>query len=110
MSAVVGVAVVMIVAWSKPLGDTASVTIGTAPQMQAYLVQYGAQADAQTTVDRARHSGYEVAVRRIFTPHPDEDGRILDELHPGSLAVDNARGPLLFVIGYTIGSGGTQAN
>ena len=110
MSAVVGLSVVMIVSWSKPIGDTASVTINTAPDLPAYLVQYGASVDAEAAVAQARDDGYEVAVRRIFTPDPDEDGRILQELHPGPVTVDNARGPLLFVIGYTIGNGDTTAN
>ena len=110
MSAVAGLAVVMVVSWSKPIGDTASVTINTSPELPAYLVQYGASVDAATTVAQARDDGYEVAVRRIFTPDPDEDGRILEERHPGPLTVDNARGPLLFVIGYTIGNGDTTAN
>ena len=110
MSAVAGLAVVMIVSWSKPIGDTASVTINTSPELPAYLVQYGASLDVETTVAQARDDGYEVAVRRIFTPDPDEDGRILEERHPGPLTVDNARGPLLFVIGYTIGNGDTTAN
>ena len=109
-SAVVGLAVVMIVSWSKPIGDTASVTIGDAPDVPAYLIQYGASIDAETTVARARYDGYEVSVRRIFTPDPEQDGRILEELHPVPITVDNARGPLLFVIGYTIGSGDTTAN
>lgn len=109
-SAVVGLAAVMIVSWSKPIGDTATVTINSAPDLPAYLTQYGVSPDAETTVVKARHDGYEVAVRRIFTPDPDEDGRILEELHPGPLSVDNARGPLLFVIGYTIGTGDTTAN
>jgi hypothetical protein len=100
----------MIVSWSKPIGDTASVTINTAPEFPAYLVQYGAMLDAETTVAQARDDGYEVVVRRIFTPDPDQDGRILDELHPGPVTVHEARGPLLFVIGYTIGSGDTTAN
>ena len=110
MSAVAGLAVVMIVSWSKPIGDTASVTINTAPELPGYLIQYGATLDAETTVAQARDDGYEIAVRRIFTPDPDEDGRILEELHPGPLTVHNARGPLLFVIGYTIGNGDTTAN
>jgi hypothetical protein len=109
-SAVAGLAFVMIVSWSKPIGDTASVTIGAAPDVPGYLVQYGASIDAETTVARARYDGYEVSVRRIFTPHPDEDGRILEERHPGPVTVDHARGPLLFVIGYTIGNGDTTAN
>lgn len=110
MAAAVGLAVVMIVSWSKPIGDTASVTINAAPELPAYLAQYGAPLDAETTVAQARDYGYEVVVRRIFTPDPDQDGRILDELHPGPVTVDKARGPLLFVIGYTIGSGDTTAN
>ena len=110
MSAVVGLAAVMIVSWSKPIGDTASVTINSAPDLPAYLVQYGVPVDAETTVAHARDDGYEVAVRRIFTPDPNEDGQILEELHPGPALVDNARGPLLFVIGYTIGTGDTTAN
>lgn len=110
MSAVVGLAVVLVVSWSKPIGDTASVTINDAPDLPAYLAQYGASADAATTVAQARDDGYEVAVRRLFTPDPDQDGRILVERHPGPLSVDSARGPLLFVIGYTIGSGDATAN
>lgn len=110
MSAVAGLAVVMIVSWSKPIGDTASVTINPAPDLPAYLVQYGVVADAETAVAQARDDGYEVAVRRIFTPDPDQDGQILEELHPGPVSVDNARGPLLFVIGYTIGTDDTTAN
>lgn len=110
MAAVVGLAVVMVVSWSRPIGDTATVTINTAPELPAYLVQYGATLDAEITVAQARDDGYEVAVRRIFTPDPAKDGHILEELHPGTLSVDNARGPLLFVIGYTIGNGSTTAN
>ena len=100
----------MIVSWSKPIGDTATVTINSAPNLPAYLIQYGASPDAETTVAQAKEDGYEVAVRRIFTPDPHENGRILEELHPGPVTVDNARGPLLFVIGYTIGTGDTTAN
>ncbi len=110
VSTVVGLAVVLVVSWSKPIGDTASVTINDAPDLPAYLAQYGASADAATTVEQARDDGYEVAVRRLFTPDPDQDGRILVERHSGPLSVDGARGPLLFVIGYTIGSGDTTAN
>ena len=110
MSAVAGLAVVVIVSWSKPIGDTASVTINSASDLPAYLVQYGASIDAQTVVAQARDDGYEVAVRKIFTPDPDQDGRILEELHPGPMSVDNARGPLLFLIGYTISNGDTTAN
>ena len=110
VSAVAGLAVVMIVSWSKPVGDTATVTINSAPDLPAYLVQYGAVEDAETAVAQARDDGYEVSVRRIFTPDPEQDGQILEELHPGPVSVDNARGPMLFVIGYTIGSGDTTAN
>jgi hypothetical protein len=110
VSAVAGLAVIMIVSWSRPIGDTASVTINAAPDMPAYLVQYGASSDTQAAVAQARDDGYEVAVRRIFTPDPDEDGRILEERHPGPITADNARGPLLFLIGYTIGDGDTTAN
>ena len=110
MSAVVGLAAVLIVSWSQPIGDTASVTINTAPELPAYLAQYGVTVDADAIVAQARDDGYEVAVRRLFTPDPDQDGRILAELHPGELSVDNARGPLLFVIGYTVGNGDTTAN
>lgn len=110
MSAFVGLAVIMIVSWSKPIGDTATVTINSAPDLPAYLVQFGASVDADAAVTQARDDGYEVAVRRIFTSDPDQDGRILEEVHPGPISVDKARGPLLFVIGYTIGSGDTTAN
>ena len=110
MAAIAGLAVVLIVSWSKPIGDTASVTINTAQELPAYLAQYGASVDADAIVAQARDDGYEVAVRRLFTPDPDQDGQILAELHPGELSVDNTRGPLLFVIGYTIGDGDTTAN
>jgi hypothetical protein len=109
-SAVAGLSIVMIVSWSKPIGDTASVTINSTHAVPAYLIQYGASIDAETVVAQARDDGYEVAVRRIFTPDPDQDGLILEELHPGPRSVDHARGPLLFVIGYTIGDGATTAN
>lgn len=110
LSAVAGLSVVLIVSWSQPIGDTASVTINSAHAVPAYLIQYGASVDAETIVAQARDDGYEVAVRRIFTPDPDQDGLILEELHPGPRSVDHARGPLLFVIGYTIGDGATTAN
>jgi hypothetical protein len=110
MSAVAGLAVVMIVSWSKPIGDTATVTINAAPDMPAYLIQYGASASAETVVAQARDDGYEVAVSRIFTPDPEQNGQILEERHPGPVSVDTARGPLLFVIGYTIGTGDATAN
>lgn len=109
-AAVVGLAVVMVVTWSKPMGETAHVTIGSLPDAPGYLAQYGASIDAETTVAQARNSGYEVSVRRMFTPDPKEDGRILAELHPGPTTIRSARGPLLFVIGYTIGTGDTNAN
>lgn len=109
-SAVVGLAVVMIVSWSKPIGETATVTIASSPDLPAYLSQYGASVDAETAMAHARDAGYEVAVRRVFTADPAQDGRILEELHPGPVSVANARGPVLFVIGYTIGTGGATVN
>jgi hypothetical protein len=109
-TAVVGLAVVMVVTWSKPMGETASVSMGSLPDVPGYLVQYGVTVDAETTVAQARDTGYEVSVRRIFTPDPTEDGRILEEQHAGPTTVGNVRGPLLFVIGYTIGTGDKNAN
>ncbi|HEY5649812.1 MAG TPA: hypothetical protein VIW46_00080 [Acidimicrobiia bacterium] len=91
-------------------GETASVTIGSTPDTPGYLAQYGVSIDAETAVAEARNNGYEVSVRRMFTPDPSEDGRILDERRPGPATVRAERGPVLFVIGYTIGICDTNAN
>ena len=109
-AAVVGLAVVMVVSWSKPIGDTATVTINTQADLPGYVMQYAAAPMSQNPVERAVDNGYEVVVQRIFSTNPADDGRILDERHPGPLTVDKARGPLLFVIGYTIGTGDRTAN
>jgi hypothetical protein len=109
-AAVVGLAIVMVVTWSKPMGETANVTIGSLPDAPAYLAQYGVSVDAESTVVQAQNRGYEVSVRRIFTPDPSEDGRILEERYPRPTTIRTARGPVLFVIGYTIGTGDANAN
>lgn len=110
VTAVVALATVLMVGWTEPVGETAAVTINTQPEVPGYVMQYGTHVDTATVVERARNDGYEVSIRRIFTPEPRQNGRILDERHPGPITVEDARGPLLFVIGYTIGSGERTAN
>lgn len=110
IGAVVGLAVVMVVSWSKPIGDTANVTINNQIEVPGYVLQYTSNPVSRSPVERAVDDGYEVAVRRIFSTNPADDGRILSERHPGPITVDKARGPLLFVIGYTIGTGDRTAN
>jgi hypothetical protein len=109
-AAVVVLAVVMVVSWSKPIGDTATVTINTQLDVPGYVLQYTSNPISRTPVERAVDDGYEVAVQRLFSTNPADDGRILSKRHPGPTTVDKARGPLLFVIGYTIGSGDRTAN
>lgn len=110
MSAVVALAVAMVMGSSRPMGDTARVSIASDPQVPAYVAQYGGASTAESAVAQARSNGYEVAVRRIFTPDPSEDGRIVDQFHPGSDTATQARGPILFVIGFTIGQGDRTAD
>lgn len=109
-TAMVLLAVVMVTSWSEPTGETANVQINTAVT-PAYLAQYGAHvvsADAGEIVSRARDDGYEVSVQRLFTTDPTLDGAILAQRHPGPDTFDGARGPMLFVIGYTIGQPGDE--
>ena len=109
-TAIVLLAVVMVTSWSEPTGETANVQINTAGT-PAYLAQFGANTvptRPNEIVARAKDDGYEVSVQRLFITDPSLDGQILSRRHPGPVTADGARGPLLFVIGYTIGEPGDE--
>lgn len=108
--AVVSLAAVMVLTWSEPIGETATVQINAAPDQPAYIAQFSPSTPRPSAVQQARNSGYEVAVQRMFTTDPAMNGRILSQRHPGEVVVDKARGPMLFVIGYTIGDNSILAN
>lgn len=108
--AVVSLSAVMVMSWTEPTGETAHVEINAMPTTPGYLTQYGVEPDWDSTVLRATENGYEVAVQRLFTTNPSEDGQILVQRHPGPIAAFEARGPMLFVVGYTVGPDGVPAN
>lgn len=107
--AVVALAGIMVVGGIEPTGETATVEINLSAPVPGYLAQYSAGGSI-SPVDHAKASGYEVAVHRMFTTDPALNGQIIAQRQPGELRFDQARGPVLFVIGYTIGDETTLAN
>lgn len=102
-------AILMVVSWQLPTSETASVEIGHTPAIHGYISQYSNPA-RPSPIERARNQGYEVTVLRTFVPDRSADGEILATRHPGPISPDSVRGPLLFVIGYSIGSDSASVN
>lgn len=102
-------AVLMVVSWQLPTGETASVAIGRTPETHGYISQH-ASPTGPSPIERARNQGYEVTVLRTFVPDRAAHGEILATRHPGPISPGSARGPLLFVIGYSIGSDSASVN
>jgi hypothetical protein len=88
------------------------------PPAAGYLAQYGAAggSTADATIAMAREAGFEVEVITTYVADRAADGQILTMRHL-SETVDTlpvhepARGPLLIIIGLTVGdAGGNTAN
>lgn len=108
-AAATALAILMVVTWQLPTGETASVEIGHTPAIHGYVSQYSSPA-GPSPIERARNQGYEVTVLRSFVPDRAAHGEILATRHPGPISPDSVRGPLLFVIGYSIGSDSASVN
>ena len=108
-AAATALAILMVMNWQLPTGETASVEIGHTPAIHGYISQYSIPA-GPSPIERARNQGYEVSVLRTFVPDRAAHGEILATRHPGPISTDSARGPLLFVIGYSIGSDSASVN
>lgn len=108
--AAAAMAVLMVLIWQIPTGDTASVEVGYSSSVPGYVTQYSSSSDKTSPIERARNLGYEVSVRRIFVLDPSADGEILSTTRPGPIQSGSVRGPMLFVIGYSVGSDSANVN
>lgn len=86
------------------------------PPVAGYLAQFGVtQATPQQTITMAREAGFEVEVITTFVADRASHGTIVGMRHLAQ-SVDTVpiqepvRGPLLIIIGLTVGDSGTVAN
>ena len=111
LAATASLALLVVFGWHLPTAETASVEIGYTPEIPGYVAQYAtAPIDPPSPIERARDEGYEVSVLRAFVPDRAAHGEIIDTRHPGPTSPDSVRGPMLFVIGYSIGSNGANVD
>lgn len=90
--------------------------ISPAPRY-GYLSQFGVppENDPTRTITMARESGFEVDVISTYVPDRHADGEIIEMRHMATsvstVPVDEpARGPLLIVIGFSVGYGDNTAD
>ena len=108
--AAAAMAILMVLVLQIPTGDTASVEIGHSTSVAGYVHQYRSTSDPASPIERARNLGYEVSVRRTFVPDPSADGEILSTTRPGPIEPSSVRGPMLFVIGFSVRSDSASVN
>lgn len=109
VAAAASMAILMVLAWQIPTGDTASVQIGYSPSVPGYVNQYSSVGQA-SPIEQARNLGFEVSVRRTFVADASADGEILSATRPGPIDPSSVRGPMLFVIGFSVGSDSANVN
>lgn len=87
------------------------------PPAAGYLAQYGATSapSAHQTITMAREAGFEVEVITTFVADRAAHGEILGMRHLSAPvatlpATETARGPLLIIIGLSIGESGNTAD
>jgi len=90
--------------------------IARAPRY-GYLAQFGVPPDQgiDRTVTLARESGFEVEVISTYVPYRGADGEIVEMRHMATPVTtvpveEQPRGPLLIVIGFSVGYGDNTAN